>query len=175
MRSLALIIILSAIFGIVYSSKININSTSVGVCKRPHYLQCDSTWGDDTLPCGDTICQVGCAMTSVTEALKGGFNPGTLNSWLKAHGGYEGCDLVWASVNSLGITFQEQSKHTLDWLETAANNCNYAIVANVLNGAHWVLITGYAGGGNFYVNDPADFHSTYAYDGIVTESVYTYN
>eukprot|EP01114_Cavostelium_apophysatum_P012601 TRINITY_DN285_c0_g1_i2.p1 TRINITY_DN285_c0_g1~~TRINITY_DN285_c0_g1_i2.p1 ORF type:complete len:179 (-),score=20.96 TRINITY_DN285_c0_g1_i2:99-635(-) len=147
----------------------------VGVCSRGDAQQCDAKWKDNTLPCGQTICAVGCAMSSVANALPGGFTPGSLNTWLKVHGGYEGCDLIWGTVNSLGMKYLEQSKHDLAWLSSTANNCNYAVIANVLGGSHWVLLTGYAGNGNFYVHDPAGFHSTYAYDGIVTESVYTYS
>ncbi len=48
-------------------------------------------------------------MSSVSMALSGcgkGYNPGTLNTWLKGHGGYVSGDLfVWGSVNSLGITY----------------------------------------------------------------------
>jgi len=114
-------------------------------------------------------------MTSVAELLKQNYNPGTLNSFLTSHGGYEGCDLIWSAVNSLGVTFQGQSAESLSWLSAKADDCNYAIVANVLNGAHWVLITGYNGNGMFAVHDPANFHTEYAYSGMVTESIYTYN
>ena len=42
-------------------------------------------------------------------ALKGvgqNYDPSSLNTWLKGHGGYVSGDLfVWASINSLGVTF----------------------------------------------------------------------
>jgi hypothetical protein len=48
-------------------------------------------------------------MSSMSMALDGtghGFNPSTLNVWLTQHGGYVSGDLfMWASVNSLGLTF----------------------------------------------------------------------
>jgi len=112
-------------------------------------------------------------LPDLPEALNDGTTPGQLNSFLINNGGYEGCDIIWGRVPSK-LTYLEQSKHDLGWLSSAAQNCNYAIIANVMNGAHWVLITGYAGGGMFDVNDPANFHSQYSYGDIVTESVYKY-
>ncbi len=50
---------------------------------------------------GDTICQAGCAMSSVAMLLttRGrGYNPGTLNSWLKGNGGYTQGDLMYVSA-----------------------------------------------------------------------------
>ena len=42
-----------------------------------------------------------------------GYNPGTLNTWLKGHGGYVSGDLfVWGSVNSLGITYAGKVANT---------------------------------------------------------------
>lgn len=77
----------------------------------PMYKQCDSAWGHEQLgTSSNTICSAGCLMTSVAMALKGtghNFNPSTLNSWLKSHGGYASGDLfVWGSVNSLGLKFE---------------------------------------------------------------------
>ena len=72
------------------------------------YKQCDSAWGSNGLGvsgCGETICSVGCAMTSVAMMLNDGKNPGSLNSWLKNNGGYSGCLIVWSAVNSLGKTY----------------------------------------------------------------------
>lgn len=50
---------------------------------------------------GDTICQAGCAMSSVAMLLttRGrGYNPGTLNSWLKGNGGYAQGDLMYVGL-----------------------------------------------------------------------------
>ena len=76
----------------------------------PMYKQCDPAWGTDQLGTSSkTICQAGCAISSVSMALSGigkSFNPKTLNQWLKAHAGYVGGDnLVWASVAPLGLAF----------------------------------------------------------------------
>jgi hypothetical protein len=70
--------------------------------------QCGESWSNDELgtAAGVTICDAGCAMSSVAMVLKTkgtDVNPGSLNSWLRNHGGYEGGDeLVWASVNAFG-------------------------------------------------------------------------
>lgn len=62
----------------------------------PLYKQCDPKWGNQQIGTSSkTICQVGCLMSSVAMALSGvghNYNPSTLNSWLKGHGGYVGGD-----------------------------------------------------------------------------------
>ena len=58
----------------------------------PLYKQCDSKWGSEHLGTSSkTICQAGCAMSSLAMGLAGigkNYNPSTLNTWLKGHGGY---------------------------------------------------------------------------------------
>jgi hypothetical protein len=76
----------------------------------PLYKQCDPKWGSNQLGTGShTICQAGCLMSSAAMALTGTghtYDPGTLNTWLKAHGGYASGDLfVWASINPLGLHY----------------------------------------------------------------------
>ena len=76
----------------------------------PLYKQCDSAWRDEQLGTStNTICSAGCLMSSMSMALSGigkNYNPSTLNKWLTNNGGYVSGDLfVWASVNSLGVTF----------------------------------------------------------------------
>lgn len=68
------------------------------------YKQCDSRWANQQLGrCSLTICQAGCAMSSVAMMLatKGAsVNPASLDSWLTRNGGYEsGCDIVWSAVS----------------------------------------------------------------------------
>jgi hypothetical protein len=41
------------------------------------------------------------------------YNPDTLNTWLKGHGGYVSGDLfVWGSVNTLGISYAGKVANT---------------------------------------------------------------
>jgi hypothetical protein len=76
----------------------------VSPIKYPLMKQCDSAWGDDIMDT-ETICQVGCLMTSTSEGIRGynisinnvSSNPGVLNEWLRENGGYDGSnDLVCA-------------------------------------------------------------------------------
>lgn len=76
----------------------------------PLFKQCDQRWRDEQLgTSSNTICSAGCLMSSASMALNAigqNYNPSSLNTWLKGHGGYVSGDLfVWASINSLGVTF----------------------------------------------------------------------
>lgn len=143
------------------------------------YKQCDSQWGANQLgTCSsDTICTAGCAMSSVAMMLttKGASNnPGQLNSWLKSNGGYSsGCLINWSSVNKFGVVTFIAKEPTA----TESEICNglsagHGLVANVHNGGHWVLLTGCAGNGVFYVNDPYYSTTTYKRSDIVDLAVY---
>lgn len=67
----------------------------------PTYKQCDPRWGGNEMGVAGpgeraTICQEGCAMSSVSMALAGlgvtldgaPVTPASMNSWLESHGGY---------------------------------------------------------------------------------------
>ena len=63
----------------------------------PLFKQCDYRWGEDILGFGtDTICEIGCAITSVAMILNNyGIKvdgketfPNTFNIWLKNNDGY---------------------------------------------------------------------------------------
>eukprot|EP00483_Globobulimina_turgida_P006811 UN06823 len=125
----------------------------LGACSFHAFKQCDSAWGSNALGTGggNTICSAGCAMTSVANML-GHYgetkNPGQLNSWLDTHNGYASGDLIiWASVDSLGSPhpqYMGQERPTVAELQSGIAAC-HGLIANVRNGGHWVLITGYAG------------------------------
>ena len=101
-------------------------------------------------------------MSSVSSALAGigkGYNPSTLNTWLKGHGGYVSGDLfIWASVNSLGLSYVGKVANSNIAANLAANN---VVILNVHNGGHWVLATSMSGS-TIYVNDPG--YNTASYD-----------
>lgn len=158
-----------------YSANANARSTSNGWV---YYNQCDSRWANQRLGwCDDyTLCTGGCAMTSTAMILatKGvNINPSSLDDWLSNNGGYfNGCELIWGSIDAFGVT-------SFQGLENADEGaiCNglaqgHGIVANVNNGEHWVLLTGCAGNGVFYVNDPAFNRDTYGIWEILMEAVY---
>ena len=137
----------------------------------PLYKQCDSKWGNEQLgTSSNTICKAGCLMSSVSMALAGigkGYNPGTLNTWLKGNGGYVSGDLfVWASVNKLGLTYV--GKVANSGIQ-AALNANEIVILNVHNGGHWVLATGMSGS-TITVNDPGYSTSSYTLSEIVANN-----
>lgn len=101
-------------------------------------------------------------MSSVAMGLAGigkNFNPGTLNDWLKAHGGYASGNLIiWGSITSLGLSFKGKVANSAIKSNLDAG---HVVVCNVHNGGHWVLAHGY-NGNNILVNDPG--YTTTAYD-----------
>ncbi len=87
-----------------------LNATT-GDCGWAAYKQWDSEWGSNELGTGSlTICQAGCAMSSVAMYLttRGHhYTPGSLNVWLKDNGGYASGDLIiWSTVDSMGVSYQ---------------------------------------------------------------------
>lgn len=79
-------------------------------------------------------------------------NPGDINDWLKKYNGYTNEDhFVWTSLTPLGLTFGSLDS-VIDRIGLHLL-ANHFVIANVMNGAHWVLVTG-AGNGFFNVNDP---------------------
>jgi hypothetical protein len=134
----------------------------------PLFKQCDPAWKNEQLgTSSNTICSAGCLMSSASMALAGtghGYNPSTLNAWLKSHGGYVSGDLfVWGSINSLGLTFQGKVSNS----QIKANlDKGHVVICNVHNGGHWVLATGY-NGDNIMVNDPGYATSSYTLSQIV--------
>ena len=116
-------------------------------------------------------------MSSAAMALAGtghGYNPSTLNQWLKGHGGYVSGDLfVWASINSLGLVFQGKVSNS----QIKANlDQGKVVICNVNNGGHWVLAYSYSGD-NINVNDPGYDRSSYSLSQIVDgqNAIYTVN
>ena len=137
----------------------------------PLYKQCDSRWGSHELgTSSNTICKAGCLMSSVSMALSGcgkSYNPDTLNTWLKGHGGYVSGDLfVWGSVKSLGLAYEGKIANNEI---SAALGKNEIVILNVHNGAHWVLATSMSGS-TIHVNDPGFSTTSYTLSEIVANS-----
>ena len=109
-------------------------------------------------------------MSSVAMALSGtghNYNPGTLNTWLKGHGGYVSGDLfVWASVNSLGIKYIGKVSNSNIASSLAAG---HIVILNVHNGGHWVLATSMSGS-TISVNDPGYSTTSYTLSEIVANN-----
>jgi hypothetical protein len=137
-----------------------------------------SPWYSDQLgTCGgSTIHSAGCAVTSMAmlEAYHGlsvsstkgtGMDPGILNGWMTANGGYSGgCDVFWSKVpsdlvNTSIINFAAVgraglSASTRSKIESELS-AGRPVIAYLPN-PHFVVITGETPGGDFYINDPGD-------------------
>lgn len=142
------------------------------------YKQCDSRWANQQLgTCyATTICSAGCAMTSVAMMLKTkgvNIDPGSLDVWLTNNGGYaSGCNIYWGKVDAFGVTTYMGQQYANENEICTGLSKNHGIIANVNNGGHWVLLTGCAGNGVFYVNDPGYSRTTYKMSEISIEAVY---
>ena len=148
----------------------------------PLFSQCDSKWGSDLMDT-KTVCQVGCLMSSTSMAIAGSnilipptpsnSNPGTMNTWLKSNGGYDG------SNNFIEPVAEQISPSRIVWPSDAMHKTNdlpYStiisylqkgriVIANVNEGHHFVLIVGYSVVDNdtFIVNDPGYTRDSYSY------------
>lgn len=127
---------------------------------------------------GATVCKVGCAMSSVAMCLAGrgisvdghAANPGTLNAYLKKHGGYSGNLIIWskAPTHFTGLYHKTPLSTVNGW--ASSGKC---VIANVRGGGHWVLVTNSAdSSGNFPVNDPGFSQSKYNINEMVAFAVY---
>jgi hypothetical protein len=126
----------------------------------PMYKQCDSQWGSEQMGNGgETICAYGSMLSSIAMGLAGtghNYNPGTLNTWLKANGGYDG-GIIPSKINQLGLSF-EGTVSTGD-IKSMLDQ-GKVMVINVHDGRIFVLAYGYSGD-NILVNDP--LYSTTSY------------
>lgn len=100
----------------------------------------------------------------------GAATPGTLNTWLRANGGYASGNLfVWGSVAKFGMTFVGfTTDHTQARNYFKAGN---AVILNVRNGGHYVLMTGISGT-NYIVNDPGFTKTSYTQAEVVKTAIY---
>lgn len=159
--------------------------------KYPFYTQCNGTWGNQYMGSdNETICAVGCLMSSVSMAMSGynipiDYNgkenvvttPETLNWWLQQNNGYVNgtSDLNETALNKIPngrvIWNDETGMHTkndipIDILRGYLQDYKRRIViANVMEGKHFVLVydINMNDEDTLMVNDPAQFHDTYSY------------
>jgi len=131
----------------------------------------------------DTICDQGCAMSSVSMALSGlglkidgeQTTPGSLNAWLQSNSGYtcigdDCCNLVLAAPDRLpGSPLKligENPKPPAYVLRQELLADRTVFVAHVRNNSHFVLLTGSQSDSTFEVNDPFYNKTSYEYDDI---------
>ena len=143
--------------------------------KYPMYKQCDPTWGSDLIYT-KTVCQVGCLMSSISMGLHGWdlniggepSNPGTLNEWLKENNGYtQGNNLIESALNQVFRNmWTEAGMHKTNDLTpyelSDLINSDKFVVANVMKGRHFVLVTNWSEKNPdiVWVNDPG-FNTEY--------------
>ena len=145
----------------------------------PLYKQCDSRWKNNKIST-KTICQVGCLMSSVSMTLAGHgkkvdgktATPGTLNAWLKKHGGYQGNLFVWGAVSKFGLKYHGKVKGTTTINSYISKSC-YDVILNVNHGGHWVLATG-KGTSTFSVRDPGYSKTSYGHGEVVQAAIYSH-
>jgi len=93
-----------------------------------------------------------------------------MNSYLKAHDGFQGDILFYKAVECLGFTY-EGFATTSGHIKNAMNEGKFAIL-NVLHRRHWVLATGFIDGG-YTVMDPGNVTKTYNYNDVVKSVIYS--
>jgi len=137
-----------------------------------------------------TICEVGCLMSSVAMALNGkgiavnntASNPAVFNSWLVNNHGYVDSDLLDESVvpniNTARISYSgamfNNTALSPSAIKSLVSNMKSVVIINVLQGRHFVLVVGYDDTDiNFYVNDPYFATASYLYSDIVGYRIFT--
>ena len=151
----------------------------------PTYKQCAPQWGPDVI-FNETVCQVGCLMSSTSMALAGhgidvdalSSNPGTLNNWLVTHHGYtEHNDFEESALSNVSSLLPKGSvvwpsdgmelrRDDIGWDElTLYLKRPRVVIANVLKGRHFVLVVGQDLNDldTLFVNDPGFNKTTYSY------------
>ena len=130
----------------------------------PDMNQRDGAWAGAPLgtSSSDTVGSAGCAITAVSMMLRYygiNTNPGALNAWLTANGGYAyGDQLIWDAVtrySSGRVAFSGWTGPDLGAIE-AELDAGRPVVAEVRLGGnqHFILLTGYTADGGLVLNDP---------------------
>lgn len=131
----------------------------------PNYRQIWKPWGLTKLGfSSDDIEVKGCALTSLSMVLKYygvDTDPGELNDWLKANGGFQGGSISWSkiyeksggTVEYIGQKDYSGTQAELDLIRSEID-AGYPVMAKMpFYGFHYVVITGYSGS-TFFINDP---------------------
>ena len=158
------------------------------VDKYPMYKQCDARWGSVVMgQNGETICDVGCLMTSITMGLAGtGIPidnqtaiPPRTDHFLQSHNGFvDGSsslsEAVIPEIAPSRVSWPADGMHRtndIPWATVVAylnRPVPRIMIANVMHGQHFVLVTGYrADGDSLVINDPGFNKNTYSYSNDV--------
>ena len=168
----ATFVVFSIVISSVFTAGCKINRNA------PIYDQCDARWGSKYLGSSTTVCRSGCLMSSVASAMASlgktvngqTANPGNLNDWLTANGGYSGNMFVWGAMSRFGLKF-------LGWPESSNDIKNHicanrVVILNVNNERHWVLATGYTDN-TYQVMDPGYNRNTYPTNEVSCAGVFS--
>ncbi len=79
---------------------------------------------------------------------------------------------MWASIDAFGVTSFQGKQHPDEDAICNGLSQGHGLVANVMGGGHWVLLTGCLGGGWYAVNDPGFSYTQYHHSDIVELAVY---
>ena len=173
----------------------------------PYYRQCDARWARDVMQT-ESVCAVGCFLTCCSMMLAGLQNgipsvspsspsmnssslatPKTLNLWLRNQmkpDGYLSLDILDTPVLpilspriSLGSDYMHRTNDLAPQDVISLLQTGKVVVANVLKGAHFVLVTGFPSQGPYgnetawTVNDPASFALFYAHSAVAGWRIFT--
>ncbi|PWT81277.1 MAG: hypothetical protein C5B44_04070 [Acidobacteria bacterium] len=136
-----------------------------GALPVTHLRQNDPAWRSDTYDHStNTIWGIGCAMTSLTMAMRflgSPLDPGLLNSILIALGGYSGTSVNWPVATNKGsggdFKFHPNRTSSTTYLDEVLCMGFPIIVGVKLSGGvpkHFVIVIG-KNGSDYTINDPA--------------------
>jgi len=140
-----------------------VGASADSVMSIPVMGQQESGWASMNLGTSPaSIGSDGCAITAVAMMLRYygiDTDPGALNAWLTANGGYAYDDqLIWDAVTNYSagqVAFSAWLGPDLNAIQTELD-AGRPVVAEVRLGGnqHFVLLTGYATEGGLLINDP---------------------
>lgn len=155
--------------------------------QAPLFKQCDPSYGSTIMNGTITICDAGCAMSSLSMYLNSQNimvdsqlpNPAVLNKWLRNNDGYV-CDTEWkdfcADLNLPIVTELAPSRlsylgeNEMPSLPQMAKlvALQEGLILHVRNKTHFVLMVGFESSmdGTLYVNDPFFATSTYQWSDV---------
>jgi hypothetical protein len=164
----------------VLQRELELPKTAIVPRYYPLFKQCNSSWGNNVME-KQTICQVGCLMSSTSMAINSWHiniagqdsDPAVLNKWLRNNKGYvDGDDLdedVVPNINRSSIVWPSDGMHAKNDLSIATIRgylvAGRVVIANVMKGGHFVLTVGWdaTNPDTFYINDPGFQRTSYSY------------
>jgi len=177
-------------FFLVLTAIVTIYARNIGETipfSYPLFKQCGESWSND-LMVNETICAVGCLMSSTSMALRGhnisidgqNSDPGVLNQWLRKNAGYTDTNGLYEEViykiapDRIQYVGPYYGNDSIPWQQLKDMlNKGVVVIANVMLGGHFVLIVGYDEGNfKWFVNDPGFNKNYYTSDDIVGYRVF---